>query len=172
MGSGNDQLKANTIELLTEMLKSKNADLASIAKEIILDGKGKDEEEKFCIGGENFAGKMKGCLGSRNDGLKIKTVELLNNMLVDSDDELKNKSKEILKIDVLNTKGMLNIFINDKGKVNEEAISLLKPMCKDEEIKNTLSNLIGEDLVGKLEGQENDIKSADVVNVLYSKEMK
>ena len=87
-------------------------------------------------------------------------------MLVGSDDELKKKSREILKSDVLNTKGMLNIFLNDGGKVNEEAISLLSPMCKDEGIKNTLSDLIGEDLVKKLEGQGNDIKSADVVNVL------
>lgn len=62
---------------------------------------------------------------------------------------------------------MLNIFLNDGGKVNEEAISLLSPMCKDEEIKGILSGLIGKDLVKKLAGQRNDIKSADVVNVLY-----
>ena len=166
LGSGNDQLKANTIALLTEMLKSEkseNIDLADSAKKIITDS----VDKKNDFGGENFAGKMKGCLGSGNDGLKIKTVELLNNMLVGSNDELKSKSKEILKSDVLNTKGMFNIFLNDGGNVNEEAISLLSPMCKDGEIKNILSKLIGENLVKKLEEQGNDIKSADVVNVLY-----
>ena len=91
---------------------------------------------------------------------------MLNNALVGSDGELKNMSREILKSDVLNTKGMLNIFLKNKGNVNEEAISLLSPMCKDEGIKNALSKLIGEDLVKKLEKQRNDIKSADVVNVL------
>ena len=62
---------------------------------------------------------------------------------------------------------MLNIFLNDKGKVNEEAISLLSPMCKDEETKDILSGLIGKDLVEKLGEQENEVKSADVLNVLY-----
>ena len=40
-------------------------------------------------------------------------------------------------------------------------------MCKDKEIKNTLSHLIVGDLVQKLAEQENEIKSRDVANVFY-----
>ena len=145
------------------MLRDKNTDLANIAKKIITNG----ADEDFVIKGQGFADIIKSCLGSGNDGLKAKVVELLNNMLVGSDEELKKKSREILKSDVLNTKGMLNIFLNDRGIANEEAISLLSPMCKDEEIKNTLSGLIGEDLAEKLEKQGNKVKSDDVVNMFY-----
>ena len=165
MESGNNELKANTIMLLAEMLKSKSTDLANITKKIITG-------EDFIIEGQSFADIIKSCLGSGNDGLKAKVVEFLNNMLVGSDDELKKKSREILKSDVLNTKGMLNIFIKNEGSVNKDAISLLKPMCKDEKIKNTLSDLIGKDLVEKLEEQKNGIKSDDVVNVLYENVVK
>lgn len=52
-------------------------------------------------------------------------------------------------------------------EVNEEVILLLKPMCKDKEIKNSLSHLIVGDLVQKLAEQENEIKSRDVANVFY-----
>ena len=103
MESGNNELKANTIMLLAEMLKSKSTDLANITKKIITG-------EDFIIEGQSFADIIKSCLGSGNDGLKAKVVEFLNNMLVGSDDELKKKSREILKSDVLNTKGMLNIL--------------------------------------------------------------
>ena len=48
---------------------------------------------------------------------------------------------------------MLNLFLRDWKEVNEEAILLLKPMCKDEEIKNILSSLAGKDLVEKLAEQ-------------------
>ena len=161
--SDNNELKANTIALLTGMFKSENTNLANIAKKIITDS----PDKGVVIEGQGFADIIKSCLGSGNDGLKAKVVELLNNMLVGSDDKLKNKSREILKSDVLNTKGMVNIFLKKEGKVNKDAISLLKPMCKDEEIKNTLSGLIGKDLVEKLKKQENEVKSDDVVNVLY-----
>lgn len=79
--SGNNELKANTIALLAEMLKKENTDLANIAKKIITDSTDKD----FVIKGQGFADIIKSCLGSGNDGLKAKVVELLNNMLVDSD---------------------------------------------------------------------------------------
>ena len=51
-------------------------------------------------------------------------------------------------------KGMLNLFLNGKGEVNEEAISLLKPMLGDKDIKNILSYIIGKELIKKLEGQK------------------
>ena len=143
------------------MLRDKNTDLANIAKKIITNG----ADEDFVIKGQGFADIIKSCLGSGNDGLKAKVVELLNNMLVGSDEELKKKSREILKSDVLNTKDILNIFLKNKRYLNKEAISLLSPMCKDEKIKGILSGLIGKDLVEKLGKQGKEVKSDDVVNV-------
>lgn len=40
-------------------------------------------------------------------------------------------------------------------------------MCKDKEIKNTLSHLIVGDLVEKFAEQENEIKSGDGVNAFH-----
>ena len=40
-------------------------------------------------------------------------------------------------------------------------------MCKDKEIKNTLSHLIVGDLVEKFAEQENEIKFGDIVNAFH-----
>ena len=67
----------------------------------------------------------------------------------------------------MNTKVTLSLLLREIGKVNEEIILLLKSMCKDKEIKNTLSHLIVGDLVEKFAEQENEIKFGDIVNAFH-----
>ena len=97
--SKDDQLRANTIALLKEMLKSENTNLASIAKKIITDSTDKKvvTEVQGLADIIGFADIIKSCIGSGNDELKANTNALLEEMFNSENKNLASIAEKIRK---------------------------------------------------------------------------